>query len=172
MHCSTPQMSATRGKCERRLCRCCYAPAAQLRRARPNPLNGLTVKPRKAFTDAREAGPHRLGETRLCRAVSAQHNSKLLGEMTTLHRFKDLPAPTHHAHERSVSLSARDLPLHGALPYCAESSGSRKPTRAARPDHRTISPGATATAPRWDAQLLPPRRRLSGVDSVSGQYAV
>jgi hypothetical protein len=91
-------------------------PAAQLRRARPNPLNGLTVKPRKAFTDARGAGPHRLGETRLCRAVSAQHNSKLLGEMMTLHRFKDLPAPTHHEHERSVALNPNS-PL-GRSPNC------------------------------------------------------
>jgi hypothetical protein len=68
MYCSTSQM---------RLCRCCNAPAAQLR----------------------------LEETRLCRAVSAQHNSQLLGEMMTLHRFKDLPTPTHHEHERSVALN-------------------------------------------------------------------
>jgi len=35
-----------------------------------------------------------------------------------------------------------------------------------------MSTGASPPASRWNAQLLPPRSCLSGVDPLSGQYAL
>ena len=72
---------------------------------------------------------------------------------------------------RSGLASARDLAIHGALSRRAKPSGPRKPTLAACPCHRAISARAPATAPRWNPELLLSRRRLSGLDSVSGHNA-
>ncbi len=71
---------------------------------------------------------------------------------------------------RTGLASARDLPLHGALPHRTQSSGPRKSTPAARPYARATSASASAPAPRWNAQLLPPRSRLNGFAPLSGQY--
>ena len=73
---------------------------------------------------------------------------------------------------RTGLASARDHPLHGALPRRTQSSGPRKPTSAARPYRRTISVGASAPTSRWNPQLLSPRSCVNCVDSVSGQHAL
>lgn len=70
---------------------------------------------------------------------------------------------------RTGLASARDLPLRCTLPYREQSSGSRKSTPAAKPYQRPVSPDAAATAPRRDAQLLPPRR-LTITDPLFGHY--